>query len=111
MDKRTYIRTDEGEGETHFTCQDITCHMSVQCNAIQPSSIVQFSTAVGWFTKNTKSYFKKKIKLWRVEILQQELEVKKKLLRKKYVILCVHFDQSTEILVFEEFIKKGQKKL
>jgi len=54
MDKRTYIRTDKGEGETHFTCQDITCHMSVQCNAIQPSSIVQFSTAVGWFTEKYK---------------------------------------------------------
>ena len=54
MDKRTYIRTDEGEGGTHFTCQDITCHMSVQYNAIQSSSIVQFSTAVGWFTKKYK---------------------------------------------------------
>ena len=28
-----------------------TCDMSVQCNAMQPSSIVQFSTAVGWLTK------------------------------------------------------------
>ena len=100
MDKRTYIRTDEGEGGTHFTCQDITCHMSVQCNAIQPSSIMQFSTALGWFTKKYKKLFKKKKKkMWRFEILQQELEVKK-MLRKKIVILCVNFDQLTKILGF-----------
>ena len=55
---RTYGRT---KGRTHFTCQDITWYMSVQCNAIQPSSIVQLSTAVGWFTK--KKYILKKIKL------------------------------------------------
>ena len=45
---RTYGWTKE---RTHFTCQDITWCMSVQCNVIQPSSIVQFRTAVGWFTK------------------------------------------------------------
>ena len=49
-----------GGGGTHFICQDITCHMSVQCSAIQPSSIVQFSAAVGWFTKKYKKFTLKK---------------------------------------------------
>ena len=89
MDKRTYIRTDEGEGETHFTCQDITCHMSVQCNAIQPSSIVQFSTAVGWFTKNLqKVIYKEKFKVWRFKLLQQELEVNKTAQKKGCHLMC-----------------------
>ena len=38
--KRTDIRTDKGEGASLFTCQYITCDMSVQCNAMQKSSIV-----------------------------------------------------------------------
>ena len=53
-DKRTDIRTDKGEGGSHFTCQHITCDMSVKCNAMQPSSIVQFSTAVGVLTGKYK---------------------------------------------------------
>ena len=64
MDIRRYghkdVHTDaQRGGGTHFTCQDITCHMSVQINVVQPSSIVQFNTAVGWFTKNTKKLFLK----------------------------------------------------
>ena len=37
-----------------------SCDMSVQCNAMQPSSIVQYSTAVGWLTKKYKEGMKKK---------------------------------------------------
>ena len=78
----------KGRGGTHFTYQDITCHMSVQSNAIQPSSIVQFSTAVGWFTKKYKKGTRKKNKLWRAEILQQALEVKKTAQKKNCHLMC-----------------------
>ena len=98
---RTYGRT---KGRTHFTCQDITWYMSVQCNAIQPSSIVQFSTAVGWFTKkHKKTHYLKKIKL---ESWNSATSTGGK---KKIVILCVNFDQFTEILVFKKVIKKWEK--
>ena len=53
-DKRTDIQTDIGEWVSHFTCQHITCYMSVQCNAMKNSSIVYFSTAVGWLTNKFK---------------------------------------------------------
>ena len=60
-DKRTDIRTNKGEVGSHFTCQHITCDLSVQCNAMQNSSIVWLRTAVGWFTKKKQGrYLKKK---------------------------------------------------
>ena len=39
-------------GELHVTGQHITCHLSVQYNAVEPCSIVQVSHEVGGFTKN-----------------------------------------------------------
>jgi hypothetical protein len=58
--------------------------MSVQCNAMQNSSKVQFSTAVGWLTKKYKELFKKKKTYFRAEILQEALEVQE-LYGKKFV--------------------------
>ena len=67
MDVRTDIRMDERTdgrgGGPQVPCQHITCHMLVQCNAVEPSSIVQFSPAVGWLTsKKTKKLKGKKHK-------------------------------------------------
>ena len=50
-DKQTDIWRGRRGGGSLFTCQHMNYHMSVQWNMMQPSSIVQFSTAVGWFTK------------------------------------------------------------
>ena len=43
--------TDVGRGESNFTCQQIIHGLSVQCNVVEPYSIVQFSPALGWFTE------------------------------------------------------------
>ena len=57
--------TDRQRGESNFTCQQIIYGLSVQCNVVEPYSIVQFSPALGWFTKkyrkcmqNTKKHAK-----------------------------------------------------
>ena len=73
-------------GGSHFICQHITCHISVHCNTMQPSSIVQFSTEVGWFTKKYKGVILNKI--YRAEILQETLEVQE-LHRKRSVTFVV----------------------
>ena len=82
-------------GGSHFTCQPITCDMSVQCNAMQPSSIGQLSTVVGWLTKKYKEVISKRSS-YRAEILQEPLEVQE-LQRNKFVIFCVNLDQFTVI--------------
>ena len=56
-DIQRYGQTDghtDGRRGGVVTFHMSTCDMSVQCNAMQTFSIVQFSTAVGWLTKKYK---------------------------------------------------------
>ena len=52
--RRTYRQT-KGRG-SNFKCQ-LSHVSSMQCTTMQPSSILQFSTAVCWLTKKYKNLF------------------------------------------------------
>ena len=94
-------------GGSHFTCQPITCDMSVQCNAMQPSSIGQLSTVVGWLTKKYKEVISKRSS-YRAEILHEALEVQE-LQRNKFLIFCVNLDQFTVIILLKKPYKMREK--
>ena len=81
--------------------------MSVQCNAMQNSSIVQFSTAVGCLTKKYKEVKKKSC--FRAKILQEALEVQE--LHRKKVCNYDFFNQFLLIFVFKRSSKIEREKI
>ena len=58
VEGHTGVQTDVQRGGG----SQVMCHLSVQCNVVQSSSIVQVSLAVGWFTKTQKIKKSKKKK-------------------------------------------------
>ena len=55
VDERMDVQTDRGAG--HISPVNISA-VAYQCNAVEPSSIVQLSHAVGWFTRKYKEIMK-----------------------------------------------------
>ena len=55
VDGRTDVQTDKGAG--HISPVNISL-VTYQCNAVEPSSIVRLSHAVGWFTRKYKEIMK-----------------------------------------------------
>ena len=93
MDIRRYgqkdVHTDgrRGGGDTFHMSRYHLSHVSaVQCNSTLQYSAVQHCSRLV-HQKIQKNYLKK-IKLWRVEILQQELEVKKTAQKKDCHLMC-----------------------
>ena len=101
---------DEGEGgDTFHMSRYHLSHVSeVQCNSTLQYSAVQHCSRLV-HQKIQKSYLKKKSSCGELKFCNKHWR-QKKLLRRKIVILCVNFDQFTEILAFEKVIKKWKEK-
>ena len=88
MDIRRYGQKDihteggRGGGDTFHMSRYHLSHVSeVQCNSTLQYSAVQHCSRL--VHQKLQNSYLKKIKLWRAEILQQALEVKKKTAQKK----------------------------